>query len=1618
MPDWSFLNVGQQSSEEDTSVSSFRPGSDNGESLLKAFSATKLMHKPTGTPGFGQTLLGNLVKLFDPLLLPGDVAKSFIYGAVTTGSVQGGLDTAKQQLSQWKSYFPLGEPAQTLVNGDTLSRAVLGDTYNNMGSTKKLVLSTAVEVLTDPLSILGVLGLGAKTAEITTRGVSAAAKAAGVTSVAKGAEAVAGGLSKAATALGTADVAVQKVLNPYAVAGQAVSAVGKLNLGPLSQYREIAEVASDTLSSVLDMTLLTRTVRLPDGLTTRVRIRLGDVVLPNFTPAETKALGEEATKKLLGSPDYGPGMWLRAKAYYQDIANVGLKHVEDIHAMIHDEFGVSAGLRKVIPKEQVGLVNELMSQVQLLVDKFGVDAGENAVAKAIDGFKIAAKSYGIPEDKAAESFRRIYDRTRMAFLDMTYHTTGMPLYEKIYKSVAENMGVDAEEAWQRYLGMKAGYAPVMDEAGRLVRLAQAPKPEFKNLPPGQVVGEADNYVSIKLLENPNGPASLRYFATLSPNAQFEVLQKEPSLGPRLTQFHEAVNAVQSALPSDPKQFQGFVTARTNSLLSAFEGRATDPEAVKALRRAERGYRDENLIAFTESLDKAMGGIGADAIVPYLKTRNKQRNAFGYTALGALAESVGDYENAVVMYTAAANIIANDKPKMARYLFMSGALGPGGAKVKMSLGTNAGDLKDILESPDLSADGVTKVLSWLRSIPGGITSDVSAWLSQQTGPHALLARTILSADNVGLAEIVRDVMTGKVKADAEAAGAIVDIGRNLLGKDFWGAVGIDKAEIPKIRAKFTDTLTSIEEEAVKRYWSERPYWAGIASADDLFGQVGDKGWRGSPFSPLQWFENIKEGYARKLYIGNISPESAIGALMKSRLALIPEMDSETLISRGQAALKGLGRTDPATFAALKDMAEYIGSTDGRYVYSVEALMKIFQSRGIQLSQEEFSQFMQNTFASEDMAIAASRVIAQKQMGAATARPSPQFRGIPSVFGTRIENAEALLQLMDPTASLAELTRYSSRHLMSAYVQNELYKVLDQANLVLDSLPADALSSGSLKKWAYVPDSVVKDAAGREYRPYGPLSGKYIPRAIFEDMLKRMSVDPLSGTAYSSFLSFWRKALLNNPKTVAVNAIGNVWLTYLTQGPQFAAESVRAIPTAIRALDSYYKSGRMPDIAQGAIHFLKEVGIASEARGAVSEAIRRLTEIDPEVIQKGGLQRLIDKADAVANNFGARIAEALGRENDPYIRLIAPIEAFAYVENIQRVANYIAAKRLGKNDAEALWVAANATHDYSNVPYAVRLARDYGLVAFPSFMYLTGTAVGKAMTKNPSAVTIPLRMADMSFYTVPDTPEEHARINTYMAQWLKDSVPMVLPIKREDGSYNVIPLNYIFPMIPSDPMAIGEELFSFGVMRPFIEAATGLMRWSSGDQNAHLPIWSAKYGQTLFKPEANTREAILGALSYVANQFTPSYATRFLPITDIPELIAMKMGDASAINGVKSLVGKAVVQYQHPLVVSELERRLGKQLGYTLPEAAIGLVAAPRRVSPSPLGVGSQEWRQIERERQDLDKAMRNRLKRGEPIDNVLAEYRKRVDELAKKLEPYMQLNEAFGPPPEVGNGPSQ
>ncbi len=361
------------------------------------------------------------------------------------------------------------------------------------------------------------------------------------------------------------------------------------------------------------------------------------------------------------------------------------------------------------------------------------------------------------------------------------------------------------------------------------------------------------------------------------------------------------------------------------------------------------------------------------------------------------------------------------------------------------------------------------------------------------------------------------------------------------------------------------------------------------------------------------------------------------------------------------------------------------------------------------------------------------------------------------------------------------------------------------------------------------------------------------------------------------------------------------------------------------------------------------------------------------------------------------------------MLAPIEVFAYVENVQRLANYIAAKRMGKSTEEALWIAANATHNYTEVPYAIRLARDYGLVAFPSFMYLTAKALARTATQTPSAITLPLKAAQMSFYSVPENTEERVRINAYMSRWLRDSLPAVLPIKREDGSYVVIPLNYLFPIAPIDPLGLGEEIFSGGVLRPFIEAATGLMRWAEGDRDANLPIWSRKYGHVMFKDNATAREAILGSLSYVATQFMPSYATRFLPVADLPELVAMRMGDASAMAKVRSVVGKLVVQYSNPAVVAELERRTGRAIGYTPAEGLVAMVANPRRVSPDPVGVGSRDWMQLDRKLKDLKANITKRALRGEPVERLAEEYKREAAKLIREMEPYLAVGEMFGEP---------
>jgi hypothetical protein len=117
---------------------------------------------------------------------------------------------------------------------------------------------------------------------------------------------------------------------------------------------------------------------------------------------------------------------------------------------------------------------------------------------------------------------------------------------------------------------------------------------------------------------------------------------------------------------------------------------------------------------------------------------------------------------------------------------------------------------------------------------------------------------------------------------------------------------------------------------------------------------------------------------------------------------------------------------------------------------------------------------------------------------------------------------------------------------------------------------------------------------------------------------------------------------------------------------------------------------------------------------------------------------------------------------------------------------------------------------------------------------------------------------------------------------------------------------------------------------------------------------------------------------------------------------------------SVVGKLWVQYKHPAIVDMMEQRLGKQLGMTGVEAAASLVATPRRVSPNPFGVGSRATAmEPERMKNEILRNFSDAVKRGANVERARERALRELEKLEQRLQPLLELNEIFGPPPDLG-----
>lgn len=1526
----------------------------------------------------------SVLSALEPLLFVGDVAKAAIYGAATGGASRA-LELARQQASAWRDYLPFGKTPKPVVTGDDLMR-VLDPKYEERPAWQRVGMAFAAEILTDPLSVFGIVGMAAKGGAVAARGAAALTRRVAGEAAAAPATLFGRALDVASKAAFAADRAANLAFNPYAQAFYGTRALGRARLN--DEGLRVAQVAGRVLDGILDMPIASSF----RGYALRLRH-----VAPGW----------------LGSPDVGPGVRLTARAAEMQFAEAVASHVEDLQRILHDGLGEPVrffGLfeRRVIPERYLPLEQEIRASVYRVLDNAGVANEVEALRKQEGLIRRMARSVGFDEGRAIDTYYRFFERARQAFTDISYRMTGFELYRDVWKGVAKEFGVDPEAAWQRYSAWRtanSGKAFVVERVDDALRFRETSPLIFKAAPDIEKVVPAREIAKLSeaaasVVERGADAALLRRLAPLLSPDQIARL---PDNLVEAARVPRAVVQEAQVLGNITRVVDGL-----NDLVGKlFGGGAATAEVQKAAKAATNLLLEGDVASWWEQVDRISRGATADYILRLIKSASPERRTAGYAALSLALERSGDEVGALVALGLAAKEAPN--PVLARAMYEVGAPPVYGVKVPTAIDLrDVGEIVGIIKGADrLDFDGVAVVANALTRLPKVIADDILRAIEGVETPLARLARAIASRDRGELVDIFVRAVSGEIPATGGGVSALARLGKPLGLEEMMANAlrerGLGPGDLPAFRASFEEVLAQIEDKALERFFALRPNYGGAKTHKDLFIPKGAAKYEINPFSPLALFEMIRQGYARRAYLGVISPKAAEAALLKGRLALVPEIDPEKAAGRMQATLKELGLEGRSLDAAVKDMMDYFTATEGRYVYTAETVLRLLQDDGVQLDQQGFVRFMNAVFGSDGLKDEALEVLAkikgEQEIARATIRLHPER------FQARLpqEQTKYLMEVYDPVASLAELGRMATREVFTQTLLNEAYRVLKEANLIFDYNPGPG--------FARVPETTVKVRGGaEELFAYGPLAGKYIPEHYLKDLARTLAIDPISHGAWGSFLTFWRKALLNSPVTTMVNAIGNLYLTWAFD-PKLAVEAVGQLPRAAKILDDYYRTGKLPKDMEGVLYFLRETSLSAEMRKAVADSYIRIARENPEVYNRGIVERAIEKIDAYANDFGSVIAKAIGKEKNEYIKLLSPVHAFGYVENLQRVANYLAARKMGLDPTKALWVASEATFNYANVPYAIDMIRRYGVMAFPSFTYFMLRSGAKWAVERPAALTIPQRFAQASWYAGTDSPEDHARLMVYMPDWLRGTLPAVLPIRGRNDEYIVAPLSYLLPM-PTLSGSVLTEALSFGVLQPFIDVANGIMRYIEDPVARGTPVLASRYGETLYRPAATPKEAITDMASYLVEKFMPQYAVRVLPIADMPELIAAHFSEAdkSGLYNLKSIFGRLYAQYTHPAAVQAIEQMTGRAIGLT-PEEALGAFFRGRRLSTDPAGVSSvQGLRSLEDFDSKVKQMAYSRLVRGDDPKNIARDIEKLMGRAKKMIEPYLELNRVFGPTP--------
>jgi len=657
----------------------------------------------------------------------------------------------------------------------------------------------------------------------------------------------------------------------------------------------------------------------------------------------------------------------------------------------------------------------------------------------------------------------------------------------------------------------------------------------------------------------------------------------------------------------------------------------------------------------------------------------------------------------------------------------------------------------------------------------------------------------------------------------------------------------------------------------------------------------------------WIRTMETG---KIFPSNILDEEAVKTALRAQLGdrvadmvgdyvdAITAVDLKTGTARSVIIrqpelvrhLKESGLSNTEAMDAMETILKTIYGEQSPMIDRIASLRKMVDDMSLE---GEVRQRLIDTGLSADEATVAAQSIITKLKGSGV-----------SSMEARMKQLNALIGDYDITTSIRPTTsgRRTSFAARNPQLADHVAMLFGEMGRPVASLAAQATDIRSRMPWSQLlttiyPDAVKAKVASR-FRQVDPISGatfRHVPKDpevwgpfagmwVHPRLRKELEVGMLARGEYRATLGQRLRSLITGgyiaaPNVIAVNVIGGMYTSWLGGTPPG-----ELIPAMVRQFRAFGRASSDPTY----IH-------------DVLDDLRRYIDIDRTTLVGADIERLSRNL----RDLGAATEDAVWRRafNDTVTtiqnQLDAPLgikwaglDGFQFTENLMKVSVFDAQRRMlarakgidlaefakpvaQRSDAAlqiertAAEFARTAVFDYSELPEAFKILRDYGLLLFPGFpFFLAGRTLNAAITAPKR-----LALADRFSEAVANAaiPDENERLAAYAAlpEWLIEEQGTPLPFMSytaEDGSrrHSFIPFGQMVPTATFTGNPWGESLATVGIWKPFIEVFAANM--VSGDGKA---VFSSQYGQRVFEEGAPLMTRLAQSVGYLITNLAPGF-----------------------------------------------------------------------------------------------------------------------------------------------------